>query len=80
MSAVVLQGAELRLVRRGSEPSKGGLDIPGWIVELGATVKEAVMRAVETEDRGWSQASEGHRRTRLYRKGLLEPDHFTIFC
>lgn len=49
VAAVVFQGSEVLLVRRGNEPSKGMLGIPGGVVELGETAEEAVVREVEEE-------------------------------
>ena len=49
VAAVVFQGSEVLLVRRGNEPSKGKLGIPGGVVELGETAEEAVVREVEEE-------------------------------
>ena len=49
VAAVVFRGFDVLLVRRGNEPSKGMLGIPGGVVELGETAKEAVVREVEEE-------------------------------
>jgi ADP-ribose pyrophosphatase YjhB (NUDIX family) len=49
VAAVVFRGSDVLLVRRGNEPSKGMLGIPGGVVELGETAKEAVVREVEEE-------------------------------
>ncbi len=45
---VFVEGRVL-LVRRGNEPSYGRWGLPGGVVELGETVKEAVVREVEEE-------------------------------
>ena len=49
VAAVVFRGSEVLLVRRGNQPSKGKLGIPGGVVELGETSEEAVVREVEEE-------------------------------
>ena len=49
VAAVVFRGSEVLLVRRGNQPSKGKLGIPGGVVELGETAEEAVVREVEEE-------------------------------
>ena len=49
VAATVFRGSEVLLVRRGNEPSKGRLGIPGGVVELGETAEEAVVREVEEE-------------------------------
>ena len=49
VGAVVFRGSEVLLVRRGNEPSKGKLGIPGGVVELGETAEEALVREVEEE-------------------------------
>ncbi len=49
VAAVVFRGFEVLLVRRGNEPSKGKLGIPGGVVELGETAEEAVVREVGEE-------------------------------
>ena len=48
---MVFDGDRVLLVRRGNEPSYGRWGLPGGVVELGETVKEAVMREVEEETR-----------------------------
>ncbi len=49
VAAVIFRGSEVLLVRRGNQPSKGKLGIPGGVVELGETAEEAVVREVEEE-------------------------------
>ena len=49
VAAVVFRGSEVLLVRRGNQPSKGKLGIPGGVVELGETAEEAVVREVKEE-------------------------------
>ena len=46
---MVFDGDRVLLVRRGNEPSYGRWGLPGGVVELGETVKEAVVREVEEE-------------------------------
>ena len=49
VGAVIVCDGKILLVKRGSEPGKGKWSIPGGIVELGETVKEAIAREVEEE-------------------------------
>lgn len=49
VAAVVFKGSEVFLVKRGNEPSKEKLGIPGGVVELGETIAEAIVREVEEE-------------------------------
>ena len=49
VAATVFRGSKVLLVRRGNEPSKGMLGIPGGVVELGETAEDAVVREVEEE-------------------------------
>jgi ADP-ribose pyrophosphatase YjhB (NUDIX family) len=49
VAATVFRCSEVLLVRRGNEPSKGMLGIPGGVVELGETTEDAVVREVEEE-------------------------------
>ncbi len=49
VGAIVIRGKEVLLVRRGKEPSKGLWSIPGGLVEIGETVRDAVKREVLEE-------------------------------
>ena len=49
VAATVFRGSKVLLVRRGNEPSKGMLGIPGGVVELGETAEDAVVREVAEE-------------------------------
>lgn len=49
MSAVILDGNRILLVRRGQEPSKDLWSLPGGRVEPGETVREALVREVLEE-------------------------------
>ena len=49
VAAIVFRGLDVLLVRRGNEPSKGELGIPGGVVELGETTQETIVREVEEE-------------------------------
>jgi mutator protein MutT len=46
---IVNQSGELLLVRRGVEPDKGMLDLPGGFVDPGESAEEAVMREIKEE-------------------------------
>jgi 8-oxo-dGTP diphosphatase len=49
IGAVIMHGGKILLVKRGSEPGKGKWSIPGGIIELGETAKEATVREVKEE-------------------------------
>ncbi len=49
VGALVLRDNSIVLVRRGSPPSKGEWSIPGGLVEVGETLKEAVARETREE-------------------------------
>jgi mutator protein MutT len=49
IGAIILQGSEILLVRRGHEPGRGKWSIPGGSVEWGETLEEAVRREVLEE-------------------------------
>lgn len=49
VGVVVLKGDEVLLVRRGHEPRQGEWSIPGGVIELGETIKEAARREVKEE-------------------------------
>ena len=53
VGAVVLREAEGRaevlLIRRGSEPMAGGWSLPGGAIELGETMREALVREAQEE-------------------------------
>ena len=49
VGAVVKKGDSIVLVKRTHEPGKGFWSIPGGLVELGETVKDAVKREVREE-------------------------------
>jgi 8-oxo-dGTP diphosphatase len=49
VGAVVFEGDQIILVRRGSPPSYGAWSIPGGAVEVGETLEEAVVREVGEE-------------------------------
>ncbi|MCW4005392.1 MAG: NUDIX hydrolase [Candidatus Bathyarchaeota archaeon] len=44
VGAVILRDDKLLLEKRGNEPAKGQWTIPGGVVELGESLKEAVLR------------------------------------
>ena len=49
VGAVVLDGPRVLLVRRGKAPAYGKWSLPGGMVELGETTREAVQREIEEE-------------------------------
>jgi len=49
VGAVVFQGEEVLLVRRGQEPAKGAWSLPGGLVEVGETLSEAIKREILEE-------------------------------
>lgn len=49
VGAVVFDGDQVILVRRGSPPSYGAWSLPGGAVEVGETLEEAVIREVAEE-------------------------------
>lgn len=46
VGAVVVHHGRVLLVRRGTEPARGQWSIPGGLVELGESLKEAIIREV----------------------------------
>jgi len=49
VGAVIISEGKMILVRRGVEPGKGKWSIPGGLVELGETVRDAVVREAKEE-------------------------------
>lgn len=49
VAAVILRGDEVLLTRRRNPPGEGLWGLPGGVVELGETVREAVVREVREE-------------------------------
>ena len=49
VGAVIFQGEEVLLVRRGQEPSQGDWSLPGGLVELGETLTAAIQRELAEE-------------------------------
>lgn len=49
VGAVLIQNAQVLLVRRGTEPLKGCWSLPGGAVEVGETLAEALVREVREE-------------------------------
>ncbi len=49
VGAVVIDGSEVLLVRRGHEPLKGEWSLPGGALELGETLQQGVVREVLEE-------------------------------
>jgi 8-oxo-dGTP diphosphatase len=51
VAAMIFYDDSILLVKRGNEPAKGRWGLPGGVVELGETVREAVAREVKEETR-----------------------------
>ena len=49
VGAVIINEGKMILVKRGVEPGKGKWSIPGGLVELGETVREATVREAKEE-------------------------------
>jgi len=49
VDGILIERGKLLLVRRGREPEKGKLALPGGIVEYGETTEEAVVRELREE-------------------------------
>lgn len=49
VGAIIIKGEEVLLARRGKEPGYGEWSIPGGVVKLGETLKDAVIREVREE-------------------------------
>ena len=49
VGAVIINEGKVILVKRGVEPGKGRWSIPGGLVELGETVREATVREAKEE-------------------------------
>lgn len=49
VGAVVLNGAEILLIRRGASPGRGKWSVPGGLLEVGEGPEEAVVRELEEE-------------------------------
>ena len=49
VGAVIVENGRALVVRRGTEPLKGEWSIPGGVVELGETLRQAAVREAEEE-------------------------------
>jgi 8-oxo-dGTP diphosphatase len=49
VGAVIIRDGSLLMVRRAGEPNKGKWSIPGGLIELGETIREAAVREVLEE-------------------------------
>jgi len=49
VAAMIFSDESILLVKRGNEPAKGRWGLPGGVVEIGETVREAIAREVEEE-------------------------------
>ncbi|MBR1415726.1 MAG: NUDIX domain-containing protein [Prevotella sp.] len=48
-AAFILRGSELLVARRGKEPARGTLDLPGGFVDMEETVEEGMRREIREE-------------------------------
>ncbi len=49
VSVLVFKDGKILLVRRGHEPRKGRWSLPGGVVELGETIRDAAIREIREE-------------------------------
>jgi 8-oxo-dGTP diphosphatase len=49
VGAIIVENGRVVLVRRGQEPLKGEWSVPGGMLELGETVREAAIREAQEE-------------------------------
>lgn len=49
VGAIIFRGTQVLLVQRGTEPSYGKWSVPGGLVELGESLRDAVRREVREE-------------------------------
>jgi mutator protein MutT len=49
VAAIVFSDGKVLLVRRGNEPGRGRMGLPGGVIELGESVEQAVIREVKEE-------------------------------
>jgi len=49
VGAIIFRGDRVLLVQRGKEPSYGKWSVPGGLVEIGESLREAVVREVQEE-------------------------------
>jgi len=49
VSVLVFDDGKILLVRRGREPRKGQWSLPGGVIELGETIREAATREIREE-------------------------------
>jgi 8-oxo-dGTP diphosphatase len=49
VGAIIFRGEQVLLVKRGTEPAYGKWSVPGGLVEVGESLREAVLREVQEE-------------------------------
>lgn len=49
VGAIIFRGDQVLLVQRGKEPSYGKWSVPGGLVEVGESLRDAVLREVQEE-------------------------------
>ncbi len=49
VGVLIRKGEEYLMIKRAAEPDKGLWSVPGGIVEIGETTKEAAIREAEEE-------------------------------
>jgi len=49
VAAVIVKGGKMLLVKRANEPARGKWSLPGGVVELGESLRDALIREVREE-------------------------------
>ena len=82
VSAAIVRGGKVLVVRRARRPAQGVYTLPGGVVETGETLIEAVRREVREETALEIEpvALAGHREAILRDKDGRAERHFVILC